>query len=243
MRSRLLIAAVVLLCVIAATTGRSQPHIPSQWPTPRPPRPFCYCRPGFTWRRLPRWPYCQCYKFVRDLASWAEAKVYCGVMRAHMMEVRTSATLFWLTGQLNARESTFRHHLLEKPEYWLGATDLTSEGQWRWDPSNTVVPGFWMPGGQPDNYLGYQNCLAIKRRPWVGITYRFFDDDCYQKKFYICERRGWYCWGQQCWRRYSRLPKTLIPSRVAKVMKAAAPPATAKPTSHSPDEKVKFEDA
>ena len=28
------------------------------------------------------------------------------------------------------------HHLLEKPEYWLGATDLEQEGTWVWDPSS-----------------------------------------------------------------------------------------------------------
>jgi len=57
-----------------------------------------------------------------------------------------------------------------------------------------VAPTFehWLPN-EPNNYLGYQNCMAMRRRCWDMrcIEYGWFDDDCYQKKFYICEKRGW----------------------------------------------------
>jgi len=61
-------------------------------------------------------------------------------------------------------------------------------------PDTAVAPLFqhWLPN-EPNNYLGYQNCMAIRRRCWDAkcIDYGWFDDDCYQKKFYICEKRGY----------------------------------------------------
>ena len=89
-----------------------------------------------------------------------------------------------------------------------------------------------------NNYLGYQNCLATKRHTTFGSIYRkytWFDDDCYQKKFYICERRGWYCWGWTCWLKYNKLQKAEIPLDAAKARKAAT-------DERSSSEKVDFEE-
>ena len=93
----------------------------------------------------------------------------------------------------------------------------------------------WL-SGEPNNYLGYQNCLAIKRRLPNRRSYGWFDDDCYQKKFYICERRGWYCWGRYCSGLYSDLAKAVMPRGEAKRRRIAQPSATA-----APMEKVAFE--
>jgi len=53
-------------------------------------------------------------------------------------------------------------------------------------------------------YLGYPHCMAIKRRPYTNVNsyyYDWIDDDCYQKKFYICERPSWCCWDRSCLRK------------------------------------------
>ncbi|KAI0224136.1 hypothetical protein LSAT2_024841, partial [Lamellibrachia satsuma] len=195
----LIVTAVLLYGTIAAVTEAAVNVKPAPVIIRPPFRPFCYCPAGYVTRWV--WPYCKCYKFVRDLASWAEAKVYCGVLRARMVEDRDFSTHYWLRWQLRNLRIINRHHLLEKQEYWLGATDIAREGLWKWDPSYTNVgPTFWI-SGQPENYLGYQNCMAIKRRPFTSVNsyyYDWFDDDCYQKKFYICEKRAWFCWGWPC---------------------------------------------
>ena len=90
----------------------------------------------------------------------------------------------------------------------------------------------WL-SGEPNNYLGYQNCLAIKRRLPNRRSYGWFDDDCYQKKFYVCERSGWYCWGWPCWQKYAKGPKTSISKLEASARRIA-------PTADE-DEKVAFE--
>ncbi|KAI0236338.1 hypothetical protein LSAT2_013090 [Lamellibrachia satsuma] len=124
--------------------------------------PWCECPDGFTPRYVAKRPHCWCYKFARDLASWAEAKVYCGVMRAWMMEVKEATTQSWLKHRLYDSRDTYASYV-------------------KWLPS------------EPDNYLGYQNCLAIRQRCSDDVDcvdYGWFDDDCYQKKFYICETSG-----------------------------------------------------
>ena len=96
-------------------------------------------------------------------------------------------------------------------------------------------PRYWF-NREPSNYLGYQNCLATKERPQNRRYYAWFDDDCYEKKFYICERSGWYCWGWTCWRRYSSGAKVILPWNVAEARKASS----ARPAAPAA-EKVSFE--
>ncbi|KAK2177490.1 hypothetical protein NP493_595g01030 [Ridgeia piscesae] len=114
-------------------------------------------------------------------------------MRAWMMEVKDDTTQSWLKWRLHDYQGYHHHHLLEKAEYWLGATDLQWEKHWKWDNSNTYASYFkWLPS-EPNNYLDHQNCLAVRQRcpdDADCIDYGWFDDDCYQKKFYICETKG-----------------------------------------------------
>ncbi|KAI0217972.1 hypothetical protein LSAT2_030254 [Lamellibrachia satsuma] len=225
MLSTWLIPTAVLLCLMA-TTGSAQIPIdpdlvkkltsgtqglhPNINHGPHGPHfhPFCYCKSGYVFRSYSRWPYCRCYKFVRDVASWAEAREYCQVLRANMMEVKDYATQSWLQRQLSARK-----------EAWTISVDSQEDRSSRL--TSDMVYSNWIPG-EPNNYLGYQNCLAIKRRLPSSRSYGWFDDDCYQKKFYICERRGWYCWGWSCWRRYLSLPKCSVPPSVAIARRASS---------------------
>lgn len=100
-----------------------------------------------------------------------------------------------------------------------------------------MSPTYWLRR-EPNNYLLYQNCMAIKERSPNSRTYSWFDDDCYQKKFYICERRGFYCWSYNCWGLYSKGPKMDIPMDIASAKKA--PAGVAAPAAAN--EKVAFEE-
>ena len=44
-----------------------------------------------------------------------------------MNEIRVQNRVSFLLSEF------LRHHLLERAEYWLGATDLEKERKWRWD--------------------------------------------------------------------------------------------------------------
>ncbi|KFB38259.1 serine protease [Anopheles sinensis] len=74
-----------------------------------------------------------------------------------------------------------------KGPWWIGGTDLGSEGLFVWISTNQVV-GFrsgylnYSPG-QPDNAGGNENCLEIGR--WGGVVWN--DVPCDWKQRYICE--------------------------------------------------------
>ncbi|KAI0241654.1 hypothetical protein LSAT2_021876 [Lamellibrachia satsuma] len=144
----------------------------------------CGCPPGFeakSWYATnlvpPKMP-CRCYKFVSDVASWAESVAYCMTMGATLLVIEDSKEKSVIDGKLKEIENDVRHHLMDEPEYWIGATDLMKEGTWMWI-TNATIPvgnftGSWLSSGK-DNFQGSQNCLAMKRlnsqssRQWINI--------------------------------------------------------------------------
>ena len=63
--------------------------------------------------------------------------------------------------------------------FWLGGTDLPSEGTWRWHDGSMIKPseitayplwgegpGFNLGSSEPDNFMGNQNCLAMGVESW-----------------------------------------------------------------------------
>ena len=63
--------------------------------------------------------------------------------------------------------------------FWLGGTDLPSEGTWRWHDGSMIKPseitayplwgegpGFNPGSSEPDNFMGNQNCLAMGVESW-----------------------------------------------------------------------------
>ncbi|KAK2190046.1 hypothetical protein NP493_91g04000 [Ridgeia piscesae] len=116
-------------------------------------------------------------------------------MGAILLRIEDSFEKAWVDKQLKSMQSTARHHVLEEPEYWLGATDLMNEGMWMWINETspmTNVKNSWLPNGN-DNFQGSENCLAMKRHvPCRGSkcrapVYGWVDAACYQRKFYVCE--------------------------------------------------------
>lgn len=69
-------------------------------------------------------------------------------------------------------------------DWWLGASDEASEGQWRWTSGNTLEQHTnWAPK-KPDNNYG-QNCLQML----ASANYFWNDQTCTNKIHYICEKR------------------------------------------------------
>ena len=111
------------------------------------------------------------YKLMSDTLSWAGAEAAC-----------QAAGL-----QLATVESAARNALLVTAaagnKVWIGGTDATSEGTWVWSPSNTPVSYTNWPTGQPDNWLGGEDCLMTRH---AGGQWN--DSPCASKMKYICQQ-------------------------------------------------------
>lgn len=70
-------------------------------------------------------------------------------------------------------------------KFWVGSTDLVTEGEWLWLPSLTGVDDYnnWVPG-QPDNMRGYEHCMVIDSH--TGMKWR--DDNCEEDRNFICQK-------------------------------------------------------
>ena len=103
--------------------------------------------------------------------SWSEAKANCVAMGARLMEVRNQAEFELsqvMVYEVNAR-------------FWLGASDIESEGEWIWESDNEAVrlDRYWKsgePGGLPSNY----DCL-------LRASQGFEDFNCGSRFVYFCK--------------------------------------------------------
>ncbi|KAK3084166.1 hypothetical protein FSP39_009321 [Pinctada imbricata] len=69
--------------------------------------------------------------------------------------------------------------------YYIGATDISSEGLFKWQVSGTYLyEGYadWCPS-EPDDFGHKQDCVMI----WSECENRWDDMDCSSKYGFICE--------------------------------------------------------
>ncbi|CAC5422423.1 unnamed protein product [Mytilus coruscus] len=115
-----------------------------------------------------------CYFFSPHERSWHDSKVYCVEQQSMLVEVKSSTQKNFLKGKAIEHLSS----------YWIGATDLETEGVWKWNTSQTgLTVTDWSPN-QPDNYLGNQDCVQIMK----SEGYTWDDNLCEALRAFICEK-------------------------------------------------------
>ncbi|XP_013417113.1 uncharacterized protein LOC106178470 [Lingula anatina] len=153
---------------------------------------FCKCPPGFVSRNS--W---SCYKFVRDVASWAEANEYCRAIGAKLAVIEDTSEENWVENYVTQRQSFFTdtHRVKDYPDFWIAGNDIARDYLWKWahkgNLGGTTITTFDWLWGQPNNVHRNEHCLALKRgmHPTINtVRYGWNDDDCSLKKFYICEK-------------------------------------------------------
>ncbi|XP_053406033.1 perlucin-like protein [Mercenaria mercenaria] len=120
-----------------------------------------------------------CYYIgYESLLTFSEALFYCISRDAYLTRLDTYS------------EYSFLRNFLKKTKAshgaWIGLTDRTKEGSYRWYGTYTS-PTFsdWGPG-QPDN-LGNEDCVGI----WESIDYRWNDFKCDSYKLKpLCEKKS-----------------------------------------------------
>ena len=69
-------------------------------------------------------------------------------------------------------------------QYWIGLSDIKTEGQFKWDGENTAAFFTNWISGQPDNSGGYEHCVHIN----FSYDYKWNDNRCSATFMFICEK-------------------------------------------------------
>uniref|UniRef100_A0A7N8XMB0 C-type lectin domain-containing protein n=1 Tax=Mastacembelus armatus TaxID=205130 RepID=A0A7N8XMB0_9TELE len=158
---------VILFCLSLAK---------GQGPPPQPPT----SGPGWndkcgSWTSDPFNDYCYLFNYL-SLRTWAEARADCS------------------QGKLSCHEFSFcccfPGVIAQSPtgiSLWMGGHDSITEGGWEWTDGSPFRYIHWN-AGNPDDYYG-EDCLSIliNKGHWN-------DDNCENKRGYICKRRGVMYW-------------------------------------------------
>ncbi|XP_076086006.1 perlucin-like [Mytilus galloprovincialis] len=115
-----------------------------------------------------------CYYFSADERNWTDSKTSCHSQDSMMAEVVSIEQLDFLTAKASEYGSQF---------YFLGGSDILTEGKWIWTTSQTnFTVTNWIPG-EPNNAQGNEHCLAMK-----GAGYQWNDVKCAMIAACICQR-------------------------------------------------------
>ncbi|XP_021365376.1 perlucin-like isoform X2 [Mizuhopecten yessoensis] len=123
----------------------------------------------------------RCYKVFALHVSWIDAKQYCQLYGADLVQIDSALEESIVEGIVKRL-----HGAVGEEVYWTDGSDLLTEGEWRWigQPGEShLIDGYthWHPG-QPDN-ANAENCLEIR----AAFGFDWNDHQCYDKKNFICE--------------------------------------------------------
>ncbi|OWF36635.1 perlucin-like protein [Mizuhopecten yessoensis] len=125
-----------------------------------------------------------CY-FVSDLLEdWPTASTTCGLYHAHLAEIEDTNEENFLKQIVSKYHDGHSHDY----DYWLGATDVFVEGDWRWMNSDQrLTYTDWYPDEPNDsNRLG-EDCMVVHISQH---QYHWDDRRCTEKHNFICEIGG-----------------------------------------------------
>ncbi|XP_071142115.1 C-type lectin domain family 4 member E-like [Mytilus edulis] len=118
-----------------------------------------------------------CYYFSADTKTWHDAKAFCESENSMLAEVKT-------TTQMSCIKTVVKTY---QKNYWLGGTDIVTEGIWIWIHSKVIITlNDWHPG-QPDNFGNTtgEDCILMMK----NFPYKWNDGNCHTQRSYICEKQ------------------------------------------------------
>ncbi|XP_045194370.1 perlucin-like protein [Mercenaria mercenaria] len=117
-----------------------------------------------------------CYLFGHDLIHFTEAEEYCRQHSATLVHVETKEENMFLRDFLRDFKSA---------DYWMGMTDETTEGIWKWYGTDKNVEYFdWGPS-EPQNAHN-EDCAVFGDT----IDYTWADVQCATNRKALCEMQS-----------------------------------------------------
>ncbi|GLV32032.1 lectin-24A [Carabus blaptoides fortunei] len=130
---------------------------------------------------------------------WLQAELECNRRGGHLASIRTEQAQS-IIDQLLMNSAGYR----DQNAYWLGASDKTYEGDFRWTDGLPFSYTNWFPGwSQYDHYnrqpnddgLSDQDCIEVRRLyhlPTASVrlssSFMWNDRDCTTANYFLCER-------------------------------------------------------
>ncbi|KAL3980545.1 NF-kappa-B inhibitor delta [Sarotherodon galilaeus] len=88
----------------------------------------------------------QCYYFSNDRLDWVKSRDSCEEMGSHLTILHTVEQHDALATEAK-RIGGFYYH------YWIGLSDIETEGEWRWVDNTTLEHKYWdQVSSEPDNH-------------------------------------------------------------------------------------------
>ncbi|XP_053678642.1 uncharacterized protein LOC128729018 [Anopheles nili] len=147
-----------------------------------------------------------CISSIERRLPWHEAEAECNRLGGHLLSIRSSEDQ-QLTDQLLFNSPGYK----DDSAYWIGASDLIVEGDFRWNDKFSFTYSNWFPGWvhqenynrQPnDDGLSGQDCVEIRRHFQIASSsgqttpsispltksYMWNDRNCDAHNYFLCER-------------------------------------------------------
>ncbi|XP_071177831.1 perlucin-like [Mytilus edulis] len=116
-----------------------------------------------------------CFLFSTIQETWINAELHCRVLHAALLEIPDAETNEFVKGHLKSRDD------VTDTIYFIGATDITKEGNWEWNGSKTPLVFTDWGHGQPDHLNHTENCLALRH-----ASFQWHDYPCHDHHRFIC---------------------------------------------------------
>uniref|UniRef100_A0A3B5KXS0 C-type lectin domain-containing protein n=1 Tax=Xiphophorus couchianus TaxID=32473 RepID=A0A3B5KXS0_9TELE len=131
-----------------------------------------------------------CYKFkFETMKSWSAARHDCVEEGGDLVSISSLEENTFVMGTLLKCSCSISGLIQQAPtgiSLWMGGHDSITEGGWEWTDGSPFRYIRWN-AGNPDDYFG-EDCLSIL----INDGY-WNDDNCQNKRGYICKRRGEEC--------------------------------------------------
>ncbi|ESO86195.1 hypothetical protein LOTGIDRAFT_235549 [Lottia gigantea] len=128
---------------------------------------------GLFWEDNPHSPYC--YQFQEELLSWYDASDTCKNRGGKLASITSIQEQYYISGRIKGMRAM---------SMWLGASDTSLKGGWKWNDGSPFAFLNW-DAGEPNNKRSKENCASM-----FVYTARWVDYDCNRRSGYICKKMG-----------------------------------------------------
>ncbi|XP_060598528.1 perlucin-like protein isoform X2 [Ruditapes philippinarum] len=117
-----------------------------------------------------------CYLFDTKTLDFQSAEKECGKWESHIVRLETQ--------EENSFLKSFLANYFKDAHYWIGMTDIETEGLWKISGTNNIVPFTDWKGTEPQNHGGNEDCALF----YSTLSYSWADASCSAKSRAICEK-------------------------------------------------------